>query len=255
MQQKSGRSIQSVQRAIDIINCFDSINTELTLGQISSMLNLNKSTVHGILNTLYQNDFVRQTPSGHYMMGSYFVRRLGSTDASIRTLMKAKARDGMTRIANKYGASCGLFMLDLGELVLVNRIQPQNESYAIITYTTYIQPLYCSASGKILLASMGKEELDKYLSTNPLVPRTEKTITSQHKLMDALEAVRREGYGIENEELGQGVYALSAPILSKEGKLFATVSVTGLTLRMRSKTDVIVADLKALSQEISQHLF
>ena len=95
--QKSGRSIQSVQRAIDIINCFEDNESELTLAQISAALNLNKSTVHGILNTLYQNDFVRQNSSGRYMLGGYFARRFGPADASIRNLLKETALEGMAR--------------------------------------------------------------------------------------------------------------------------------------------------------------
>lgn len=132
-QQKNSRSIQSVQRAIDIINCFDGIGTELSLGEISTKLNLNKSTVHGILSTLHQNNFVRQTPTGRYTLGGYFLCRIGHADFSIRALLKEKALVGMNWIADKYGASCGLFMLELGELVLVNRIQPHNETYAITT--------------------------------------------------------------------------------------------------------------------------
>lgn len=254
-QQKAGKTIQSVQRAIDIINCFDSNHTELTLGQISAMLDLNKSTVHGILSTLYKNDFVRQTPTGHYTLGAYFIRKLGASDISIRTLLKEKALVGMNRIADKYGVSCGLFMLELGDLVLVNRIQPHNETYTVTTYATYIQPLYCTASGKILLASMDEQSLNEYLEANPLTPRTEKTISTRQGLLEALEAVRREGYGFENEELGQGVYALSTPIYNENGQLFATVGVTGMAFRMRTNKDAIVEDLKALARDISHQMF
>lgn len=253
--QKTGKNIQSVQRAIDIINCFENINTELTLGQISAMLNLNKSTVHGLLNTLYQNDFVRQTPAGRYTLGSYFVRKFNITDTSIRSLVRERALDGMTYIANKYVASCGLFMLELGELVLVNRIQPQNEAYTITTHATYIRPLYCSASGKILLANMDEKALDEYLSVTPLVPRTDRTITTRSKLVEALEGVRRDGYGVEDEELGPGVYALSVPIYNRTGQLFATVGATGMAVHMRLQKEAAITDLKALAHEISRQLF
>lgn len=252
---KSGKSIQSVQRAIDILNCFEDVHTELTLGQLSAMLELNKSTVHGILSTLYKNEFVRQNPTGRYMLGNYFVRKFGALDRSARTLLKEKALLGMNRIADKYRASCSLFMLELGELVLLNRIQPHNEMYTITTYATYIQPLYCTASGKILLAHMDERKLQEYLDANPLILRTEKTISTREGLLEALEAVRREGYGMENEELGQGVYAISVPIYNGQGQLFATVGVTGMAFRMRAQKDDIVADLKGLSQEVTQQLF
>ena len=59
-QELSGRQIQSVQRAVNILNCFTATNPALTLGQISSRLNLNKGTVHGILNTLRNNGYISQ---------------------------------------------------------------------------------------------------------------------------------------------------------------------------------------------------
>ena len=253
--QKSGRSIQSVQRAIDIINCFEDNESELTLAQISTALNLNKSTVHGILNTLYQNDFVRQNSSGRYMLGGYFARRFGPADASIRNLLKETALDGMNYIANQYGASCCLFMLRLGGLLLVNRIRPKSEAYAITTYAAYVQPLYCSASGKVLLASMSEGELEQYLQVNRLIPRTEKTITVRDDLERELDLVRKKGYGVENEELGLGVYALSVPVYNKGGELFATVSAAGMAFRLSQQEETVASDLKALSFDLTQKLF
>ena len=52
---RTGKTIQSVQRAIDILNCFDAQTPALSLGEISARLQLNKATVHGLLNTLHNN--------------------------------------------------------------------------------------------------------------------------------------------------------------------------------------------------------
>ena len=176
-------------------------------------------------------------------------------DASIRNLLKEAALEGMNYIANQHGASCCLFMLELGELLLVNRIRPKSEAYAITTYAAYVQPLYCSASGKVLLASMSESELQQYLQVNRLIPRTEKTITSLQQLEEELEAVRRQGYGVEDEELGLGVYALSVPVYNKSGQLFATVSAAGMAFRLSAQKKDIVTDLKALSFDLTQKLF
>ena len=47
MPEKEVRVIQSVQRAIDIINCFNEHELKLTLPQISAKLELNINTVRG----------------------------------------------------------------------------------------------------------------------------------------------------------------------------------------------------------------
>jgi len=253
--QKNGKSIQSVQRAIDIIGCFESLQTELTLAQISTTLGLNKSTVHGIISTLHKNGYIAQTSSGHYKLGSFFYREYGNRSSSVRTLLKEKALLGMNRIADNYGVSCALFILEMGELVLVNRIQPINEAYTVTTFATYIQPLYCSASGKLLLAHMDDTHLSNYLSVNPLRPRTEKTICSQEALMAAIEAIRTQGYGLENEELGQGIYGLSVPIYNEKHQFFATVSASGLVFQVKPKQAEIVQELKVLAADISSQIF
>ena len=54
---------------MNILNCFTATNPALTLGQISSRLNLNKGTVHGILNTLHNNGYISQNMAGQYVLG------------------------------------------------------------------------------------------------------------------------------------------------------------------------------------------
>lgn len=255
-QPKTGKVIQSVQRAVDIINCFDNVSTELTLGQLSTMLGLNKSTVHGILNTLHNNDFIRQTPAGKYMLGKSLVRKYHFADGAKRNLMMEEARDEMVRIANEYHTNCGLYMVELGELVLVNRILPENEMYTInFICDSYVNPLYCTASGKLLLSQMTEDELDVYLRQHPLTPHTPNTITTREKLCEAMEAIRKAGYSLENEELGVGVSAISAPIFSPTGQLFATISTTGMTFHLESRREDIILDLKVLARNISKKIF
>ena len=66
--------IQSVQRAIDIINCFDEHELKLTLPQISAKLELNINTVRGLVNTLVANGYLEHVADGNcYMLGLAFL--------------------------------------------------------------------------------------------------------------------------------------------------------------------------------------
>ena len=175
----TGKIIQSVQRAIDILNCFDDLNTALTLGQISERLALNKSTVHGILNTLHCNDFVRQIPTGQYMLGPAMLGRHHQEGEVRRKVLLECARDTMIHIANEYHVNCSLFVLDVDELVIVKRFLPEHAMYTVnCSADSYINPLYCTASGKILLSTMSSSELDTYLKNHELIAHTANTITT-----------------------------------------------------------------------------
>lgn len=255
-EKKSGKFIQSVQRAVDIINCFDDVNTELSLSEISARLDLNKSTVHGILNTLHNNNFIRQNAAGKYMLGQALVRKYHFADTAKRSLMMNVASEGMTHIANTYHMNCSIFIMEFGELVLVNRVLPENEMYTVNCISdSYINPLYCTASGKILLANMTPEDLDEYLARHEMVPHTPCTITTKDALLAALEAFRRDGYTMEDQELGVGVSALSVPILEPAGSLFATISVTGMSFHLENRQAELIFDLKTLSRTITKAIF
>ena len=249
MDAKPRKTIQSVQRAIDIIACFDNKSTELTLGQISTRLGLNKSTVHGILNTLHANNYVTQSDSGKYRLGDFFSNDIRVVDESRNVILRERAKEGMQALANKYAVSAGLFVREWGELVLSNRLLPMTSRYTVMTRDDLIDPLYSSASGKLLLAEMSPEELEAYFATHPLEALTDKTITSKERLLEVLEQVRMQCYAIEDEEQGSGVYAISAPIRDRDGALYATVSATGIAPFIKGREDII-RDLKILAKNL-----
>lgn len=102
---------------------------------------------------------------------------------------------------------------------------------------------------------MTRDQLDEYLRENPLSAYTPKTITDREELINVLDVIRQEGYGVEDEELALDVYALSAPIYDKQGHLFATVGATGTVSYLRPQKHEVIASLKALAQSISHALF
>src|SRR5689334_1519607 len=55
--------IQSVKRSTDIISLFSSAQPSLGITQIAALLNLNKTTVWGLVTTLEQQGFLQQDPA------------------------------------------------------------------------------------------------------------------------------------------------------------------------------------------------
>lgn len=74
MQNREIRVIQSVQRAIDIIDCFSEHELKLTLPQISARTGLNINTARGLVNTLLANGYLEHILDGNfYMLGPVFI--------------------------------------------------------------------------------------------------------------------------------------------------------------------------------------
>lgn len=248
--QNTPKRIQSVQRAIDIISCFHHTDIELSLGEISTALSLNKSTVHGIISTLYANNYVTQVPSGKYKLGSIFTAAKYEGKATRRIILKEKASPFMHRLADRFFGSAALFYRDGTNLIVLNRITPSAANYVITVHESIINPLHTSASGKILLATFSERELLSYLERNPMAQATEHTIHTIDDLKENLSQIRWRGYSTEDEELGRGIYAVSTPIYDEKDELFATLSITGLSVTLRGNQELI-DELLAASKNLS----
>lgn len=95
-------------------------------------------------------------------------------------------------------------------------------------------PLYCSALGKILLASLPEYELDTYLKTRDFPAQTSQTITTRETLEAEIGQVRAQGWAIDREEFVEGILCFAAPVVF-DGQTLAAISITVCRQRARRR--------------------
>ena len=250
-----GKMIQSVQRAIDIINCFDENSIELSLQEISERLKLNKSTVHGIINTLHNNKFLQQNINGNYMLGqSLFNKSIYAVHAS-KIRLRYISKGYMTKISNKYKCTSHVFALEGSRLKFLDMTTPVNSYYVISTVLNDIMKLHCTASGKILLSYMSIDERNEYFKQTEFIAYTYKTLITKEQIINNVESVIEKGYSFEDEEIEEGCISIAVPILTIDGNLFGTISMTGSKVKFNGKVDEIVSDLKSITNQVAERLF
>ncbi len=93
-------------------------------------------------------------------------------------------------------------------------------------------PMYASASGKIHLADMDKEELEDFFKHVKLIPFTKKTIVDKEELIKHLQDVKEKGYAIDDEEWEEEVRCLSVPIRDHSGKISAVITLSAPSYRL-----------------------
>ena len=93
-------------------------------------------------------------------------------------------------------------------------------------------PAYCTSMGRVLLAYLPTEELEAYLARVVLTPHTTRTITTAEKLRLSLRNVRRNGYALVDQELEVGLRSLAVPVYASNGRVTATVNLSGSAPRM-----------------------
>ena len=103
--------IQSVERALQILDLFNEQATELKITDISKLMGLSKSTLHSLLKTLQLHGYIDQNPeNGKYRLGMKLVERghfvVGSID------IRQKAKGWLTELSLRTGQTTHLGILD-----------------------------------------------------------------------------------------------------------------------------------------------
>ena len=112
-------------------------------------------------------------------------------------------------------------------------------------------PLHCGSKGQVLLAYMGEEAIDDYLSKN-LKALTPNTITDPDELREVLTAIRLDGYRATSGDVQSFTASIATPIFNRTGAVIASLCFISQRSTFRDQEEVALA-LEAL-QRISNNI-
>ena len=215
MPEKEVRVIQSVQRAIDIINCFDEHELKLTLPQISAKLELNINTVRGLVNTLVANGYLEHVADGNcYMLGLAFLPKADLAGANDIDRLRSRVRPSLELIADRFQVSARMQIISNDNIFAVEVVNPIDSHYIFLTRLNAVFTLNATASGKLVLYYMDQPRREAFYRTFAPNKYTRHTMTT-----------RLRGYSTEFDEFGVGISCIAVPILRCNGSLYGTVSI------------------------------
>ncbi len=241
--------VQSIDRAVAILECFSENKRELKLSEIANMLDLNKSTVHGLLNTLKYHGFIDQDEATQkYRLG---IRFMVYGDLVINSIdITSIAYPVIEKVCEKIEETVHIAMLDGHDVVYIEK-KECNKSIKTSTKIGVRIPAYFTADGKVILSYLEREKI-KGLLPRSIKQLTPNTITDKHKLLDMLSEIRYKGYAVDLEETVQGLVCVAAPIFSHTGTVKYSLSATGPTVRMtEDKIKEYIKIIKEAANEIS----
>jgi len=217
-------TVQSVQRALDILAHFSLSRTSLGIVELSELTGITKGAVHSLVKTLESNGFLRQDPATRRYRLGFKVYELGAILESTLEINQI-ASEAVHALANKTKLAVRIAIWD-GDSVLFT-IGASGSTLPLFKNFGPRLPAYCSAHGRAMLAHLEKDHLSDYLERTELIPYTASTTTKRKKLLQELEKIHKHGYAHECEELLLGIEALAAPILGRNGILEAAMSIAG----------------------------
>ncbi len=206
---RTGVQIQSVSRSLDILNCF-SQTEELGISDLTDMLQLNKSTIYGLVNTLASYGYLQQSPQNKKYRLGIKLFEFGNLVQS-RMDVRREAREELQLLSQKYSATAHLATYSDREVVYIDKID-SSQSFVLYSQIGKRAPMYCTGVGKAMLAFLPQVYVREYLEVTVLKKLTDYTITDQNVLAAELEKVRQDGYAMDNEEIEPGLRCVAAPI-------------------------------------------
>lgn len=245
--------INSVQRAIDILNTFDHNAAELGTTEIARALDLNKSTASGLIYTLEVNGYLAQNPeTKKYRLGFRLLDRCSILLNQLE--IREVAQPHLRKLCTWCDENVNLAVREGAEVIYIERL--------LGSHTLGMRPrvgkraaAHSTALGKALLAWLPVEELEQQVAELPLDTMTPNTITDREQLLAELQDTRERGFSIDKEEDQIGGCCVGAPIFDHTGAPVAAISISTPVHRMPPEQLARFGEqVKTVAREISQGL-
>ncbi len=244
-------SIQSVDRALHLLETIAEAGGEATLTDLSLRTGLNISTCHHLLATLIKRGFAAKVPGRRlYALGSR-IHYLGH--ACLQVDLPRRAQPYMEAINRATGETVHLAALQ-GDAVVTVAVRDAIHPVRVSTGKIGRQEApHATATGKAILAWLPEDEMRRILADG-MKRFTDNTITDFAAFVKSLRVVRRHDHAVEREEYLPGVICVGAAIRDQAGTVIGSISASTPTMRgtdehielMRSE---ITAATRALSAE------
>ncbi|NGO44346.1 IclR family transcriptional regulator [Streptomyces ureilyticus] len=216
--------MKSVTRSLRILEAVAQ-HQPVTVGELTKLFGLPKSTVQRTLVTLAEAGWLRanRKDTTRWEIGA---RVLAVRPAALQgSSLFAAAREPMMRLRDAVNETIHLSVPDaLQCVVVVDRVDCDHpvRTFHAIGDTS---PLHATAVGRAILAHLPKQDVEE-LITQGLERFSDSTPTDPDELRAELDQIRADGYSVNRNQFRPGVCAIAAPVLDEEGTPLAAVAIS-----------------------------
>lgn len=175
------------------------------------------STTHRVLATLVEHGFVDFNPERRLYSLGLRIFELSHKIAGVNTIA-GTALPTMRKLAESTGYMVSLNILDEYEVLVLERAELPSKGVQLRARIGAREPLYSTATGKVLLANVPAPERAEILVRLELKKLTEHTITSRKELEKELQKTAMQGYGTTDEENEIGFRSIAVLVPSARSR-------------------------------------
>ncbi|SFL31507.1 IclR family transcriptional regulator [Halanaerobium salsuginis] len=245
--------IKSLDRAIDILEIILQQENGMGVTEISRELDLHKSTVYRLLDTLKFRGYLEKNEENHKYFAGIKLFELSSlvlNDIDNRM----RLRPYLEELMQETQETIHLGILDEGEIIYLDKVE-SNATIRMYSQVGKRVPAHSTSLGKAILAYLPVEKVINLLQEKGMPAKTKNTITDLEQFIEHLNKVKKQGYAIDDEELEADIRCLAGPIFNHRGEVIAAFSVSAPITRMTEQRMVKLEELVVkYSQKMSRSL-
>jgi DNA-binding IclR family transcriptional regulator len=214
--------IQSLMRALDVVEVFGRVGKPMSLGEIAKAADVTKSAAQRIAHTLVKRGYLEHAQGGGLLPGRRaldrsfdYLRLNGLVERAVPVLIELR------RVANE---RVDLSLFDRTQIVYAARLQSKRETF----YATLIGrrvPTFLSSGGRACLALLPEADMNAILAESDLRPKTSKTITDPELIRDKVREAHADGYALGVEEALPGEIVVAAAVRDGAGRPLGAIHI------------------------------
>jgi IclR family transcriptional regulator, KDG regulon repressor len=219
------KTLQSLERGIDLLFLFSVEKPILSLEDISRGLDLSESTAYRLAATLCKKSVLVRSPAGKgYELNAGLLRLLAVVRAHID--IGSLAIPSLEALARESGETSQLCLLQGNEVVCAEAVGSSN-AIRFMPEKGRGVPLHTSALGRVVFAFLPESFLAKYLRRPGLQAVTPYTVTDPRKFRGILHQIRTQGWAVSFQQNLLGARGAAVPIFDHQGKVIASLGISG----------------------------
>jgi IclR family pca regulon transcriptional regulator len=214
--------IAGLDKGLQVIEAFDQERARLTISEVAARTGLTRAAARRYLITLVHLGYAHQQDKVFSLTPK--VLRLGQSYLHSARLPRI-VQPLLYRLAYSLGEAASAGVLEGDELVCVAAVSAGRVVSATLQPGTRV-PAFCTANGRIMLASLPQAQVEDYVDKLAIEALTEYTIVDKQRLLLEVVRARAQGYAMVNQEMELGLRTLAVPLRNFRGTTVAAMNVS-----------------------------
>jgi DNA-binding IclR family transcriptional regulator len=238
-------------RIFSLLELIASKDQAFSLQRLVEETGMPKPTLHRMLQQLEAAGLLQRAVDGrHYGVGTR-LRRLAE-NLLLNDIHHGARHAVLRRLVEEVGESCNLTALSGSEVVYLDRVETAAPLRFYLHPGSRV-PAHCSASGKLFLSQMTTGQRQRLLAHAPLEAYTPKTLTDMDALEQEVQAIKRQGFSLDNEEFLPGLLCVAVLVPNPAGRSNLCVAVQAPIMRLTpDKALQLLPPLQRAAEALSQ---